>query len=449
MKRRDFIKKTALAATILSPLPTFSACRKPKINGEKIAVIGAGVAGLAAAKKLKDIGFEVTVFESQDKIGGRIRSDRSLGFAFDEGASWIHGAGSNPIKDIAASAGATTFVTDDDSVKVYDIDGSLYADSLLDSTEAAYDSALVSVQNAGTQNTSFQTVFDNLFPSRSSDRLWKFMLSSYLEFDTAADMSDLSSIDFDDDELFSGADQIITNGYDKVTDYLSIGLDIRLNEAIQSINYSNKKINITSANASIEFDFVLVAVPLGVLKNNRIAFTPALPTSKQSAISSTQMGVVNKFLLTWDTPFWDTSLQFIGFTPETKGAFNYFLNYRTFSNQNALLTFAFGDYATTTESMSDADVTAEIMGYLRTIYGSSVPAPTQMLRTRWASNPHAFGSYSFPTNGARSSNFDELAKAIDNKVFFAGEHTNKDYRGTVHGAYLSGIREADKIIDLF
>jgi monoamine oxidase len=449
MKRRDFIKKTAFAATLLSPLSMFSACRKPKINGEKIAVIGAGVAGLAAAKKLKEIGFVVTVFESQDKIGGRIRSNRTLGLPFDEGASWIHGAGRNPIKDIASSAGATTFVTNDDSVEVYDIDGSLYTDAVIESTETAYNSALVSVQDAGTQNTSFQTVFDNLFPNRSSDRLWKFMLSSYLEFDTAADMSDLSSIDFDDDELFSGDDQLITNGYDKVTDYLGLGLDVRLNQAVQSINYSGTKVNIATATESLEFDFVVVAVPLGVLKNNRIAFTPALPTNKQAAITTTQMGVVNKFLLTWDTPFWDISLQYIGFTPNTKGAFNYFLNYRTFSNHNALLTFTFGDYATASESMNDADITAEIMSNLRAIYGSNVPAPTQMLRTRWASNPHAFGSYSFPTNGARSSNFDELASSINSKVFFAGEHTNKDYRGTVHGAYLSGIREADNIIDLF
>ena len=69
-----------------------------------------------------------------------------------------------------------------------------------------------------------------------------------------------------------------------------------------------------------------------------------------------------------------------------------------------------------------------------------------MLRTKWAQNEFTYGAYSFATNGTTSQDFDALTSVIDNKVYFAGEHTNKDYRGTVHGAYLSGVSQAAKII---
>jgi monoamine oxidase len=63
-------------------------------------------------------------------------------------------------------------------------------------------------------------------------------------------------------------------------------------------------------------------------------------------------------------------------------------------------------------------------------------------------NEFSFGAYSFATNGTRSTDFEAFEEAVDDKVFFGGEHTSKDYRGTVHGAYLSGLREAEKIVDL-
>ncbi len=82
------------------------------------------------------------------------------------------------------------------------------------------------------------------------------------------------------------------------------------------------------------------------------------------------------------------------------------------------------------------------------IYGNGIPDPTDMVRTKWVSNEYTFGSYSFAGKSARSSAFEEFEKPIEDKLFFAGEHTSRDYRGTVHGAYLSGIREAEKIADL-
>jgi monoamine oxidase len=313
---------------------------------------------------------------------------------------------------LASQSGANTFLTSDDSVEVFDTNGTSYSDAVLTNSENQFSSAMNAVRNAGTQTQSFQTVFNALYPTQANNRLWKFMLSAYLEFDTGSDISKLSSKFFDDDEEFNGDDIIITNGYDKITDFIAQGLDIRLNTRVTGINYSNTNVNIAANGSNMEADYVIVSVPLGVLKNNAITFTPALPDDKISAITNTNIGNVNKFLLVWSTPFWDTNLQYIGYTPDTKGKFNYFLNIRKFTASNGLMTFAFGDYATVTESMTDEQVISEIMLHLKKIYGNTIPNPKSILRTKWGQNVNSFGAYSYPTNGSTSADFDTLANEI-------------------------------------
>ena len=454
MERRKFVLSTLKTIPLVLIAPNlWHSCNKDdnntQPNGKTVIVIGAGISGLAAAKKLKDNGFSVIVLEAQEKIGGRIRTDRSLGMAFDEGASWIHGPKGNPITNLASQADANTYLTDDDSLKVFDNNGTAYSDTFLDAQYTQFENALNAVRSAGTQTQSFQKVFNSLYPTQGNNILWKYMLSAYLEFDTGGDISTLSSKYFDDDEAFSGKDVIVTNGYDKIANLLGQGLDIRLNSRVTEINYTSTKSLIKVNADSIEADYVIVSVPLGVLKNNSIAFTPSLSTDKQGAIQNTKMGNVNKFLFCWNTPFWETDVQYIGYTPNTKGKFNYFMNMLKFlPTTNSLMTFAFGDYATVTEAMTDFQIISEVMNQLKTIYGNGIPNPTNMLRTKWGQNINTFGAYSFATNGTTPVDFDIMAKEISNKLFFAGEHTKRDYRGTVHGAYLSGIREADKLIAL-
>ncbi len=447
MKRRDFIEKTLLAGTAFSLGNILLGCKKPDGKGKKVIVIGAGIAGLAAAKTLKQANYEVTVIESQEKVGGRLRRDRSLGVPFDEGASWIHGPKHNPITNLAYNAGASNYLTDDESLIIYDQNGKPYEDKYAEKEYKNYENALEKVQSSGSINKSFQEVFNSLYPDKANDPLWLYMLSAYLEFDTGSDISELSSHQIDDDEVFKGKDVIITNGYDTVANYLAKGLRIQLNEKATAIKYASG-IRVETAMANYDADYVIVTVPLGVLKAGHINFDPVLPTHKQNAINQIKMSAVNKFLLVFNTCFWDKDIQYIGYTPSVKGKFNYFVNVNKFLSGNALMTFAFGNYGKLTETLSDTEIIQEIMGHLKVIYGNSTPNPVHLLRTKWSSNPHTLGSYSFATAGSDTSAFDVLAQDIDKRVFFAGEHTSKAYRGTVHGAYLSGIREATKIINL-
>ncbi|WP_255039280.1 flavin monoamine oxidase family protein [Lacihabitans soyangensis] len=453
IERRKFIKNTFKSLPLLASSSSLFAlaCEDKHIPGaldKTVVIVGAGISGLAAAKSLQEVGFKVIVLEAQDKVGGRLRTNRSLGVAFDEGASWIHGTRKNPMTDLAKEAGMTTFETLDESQKSYDVGGVLRNTELYQNAEDEFYKILKNMMKSGKANESFETVFNKLYPEKSNDRLWKFLLSSYLTFDTG-DLDKLSSLLYYEGEEYGGAEVIATNGYDNIPNYLAKGLDIRLNQKVSKIDYSNQKVSLYHSDGILSADFVLVTVPLGVLKASVIEFSPALPNSKQTAIQKVGMSSVNKFLLTWETAFWD-DVQYISYTPEIRDKFNYFVNVKKYSpNHNALMTFAYADYARVTETMSDAQIIAEIMNHLRDIYGKNIPNPSQMLRTKWQSNENSFGAYSYTAIGTEMQHFDDLAAEVNNKLFFAGEHTEKDYFSTAHGAYISGRREADKIIQVF
>lgn len=452
MKRRKFIKDTLTGLPILLIAPSLLAisCNKDENNepnGKTVVIIGAGISGLAAAKKLKEKGFNIIVLEAQDKVGGRLRTNRTLGVAFDEGASWIHGTNGNPITNLAQQAGMNTAFTDDESLVCYDIGGVLRSDTAFDNAETELETILITLKNSGSATQSFETVFNSLHPTKVNDRLWKFLLSTYVTFDLG-DLDKVSSTLYEEGEEFSGEERISTNGYDTIPIFLANGLNIQLNQRVSKIDYSNSKAKITHNGTITEADYVLVTVPLGVLKSGNIQFIPTLPTAKQTAIQKVGMNCVNKFLLTWNTAFWDNE-QYICYTPETRDKFNYFVNVKKFHpNVNGLMTFAYSNYARQTETMPDAQIIDEIMLHLKDIYGNSIPNPTNMVRTKWQTNENSFGAYSFTQVGTELRHFEDLAEEINDRLFFAGEHTEADYFSTAHGAYLSGIREADKIIDL-
>lgn len=329
MERRKFLKNTLAGLPLLLIPPSIlenikSQPKKMLTCNKSVIIIGAGISGLAAAKKLNDNGFTVTILEAQDKVGGRLRTNRSLGIPFDEGASWIHGITGNPMTTLAQQAGMTTAFTDDESFESYDIGGVARTSAVYDAAETQFYNVLDTLMNSGSNAQSFETVFSNLYPIYSNDRIWKFFLSTYLTFDTG-DLNNLSSLIYGEGLEFSGDEHISTNGYDTITNYLATGLNLQLNQRVTSVDYSGSLVSVTHNGTTNQADYVLVTVPLGVLKANSIQFTPALPTTKQTAIQKVGMNCVNKFLLTWDTAFWD-DVQYISYTPEIKDKFNYFVN---------------------------------------------------------------------------------------------------------------------------
>jgi monoamine oxidase len=267
-----------------------------------------------------------------------------------------------------------------------------------------------------------------------------------MEFDTGGDIKDLSSKNFDNDEVFAGDDVLFPNGYDEVVNHLAKDLTIEKEVVVQSIDYAGSEVLVKTNKGEKKAKFVVCTLPLGVLKAGGVAFSPVLPAAITNAIRNIWVGNVNKVALLWDTAFWDENVQYVGYCSAEKGAYNYIMNVKKFlPNVNMLMTFGFGNYGKVIEKQTDTQVKDDVMIALRKIYGNSIPEPKKVLVSRWGKDEFALGSYSFFGVDMEDADFQAFEKPLENKLFFAGEHTNVEYRGTVHGAYLSGVRAADAI----
>lgn len=178
-----------LSGVVLSSLETktepFGTPNRMLSDKKTVVVIGAGVSGLTAAKKLNDSGkFNIIVLESQSKVGGRTRTNTSLdGIFFDEGASWIHGDVGNPLMPLAEQAKMTHFLSDLEDVLAYEANGSTIASNTYSSESATFETKRDDVVNHGSSTTDFMTVFNQQNPTKTDDPLWRYFVSVEIAFD--------------------------------------------------------------------------------------------------------------------------------------------------------------------------------------------------------------------------------------------------------------------------
>jgi monoamine oxidase len=159
------------------------------------------------------------------------------------------------------------------------------------------------------------------------------------------------------------------------------------------------------------------------------------------------VGHVNKVALRFPERFWDNSVQYLGYTAPRKGQYPYIMNVSKFvPDVNMLMTFGLGSYGLTLEGQSDDQIKSDIMAMMGQIYDEEAVPPEAMLVSRWTQDPYSKCSYSFAGTMTQPSHFEQFEKSVSDRLFFAGEHTHVDYRGTVHGAYSSGLRAADDVL---
>ncbi len=459
MKRRELIKLGILgSAGILvgcgggsssnpSPSPD------PNITiDDQIIVIGAGISGMAAAHRLQQRGKKVVVLEARDRIGGRVWTDRNaLGFPFDMGAGWIHGPSpQNPLTKLAQDAGARTYLTNDESFVMYDRDGKEVPSATFTSTTANYRSLkaqFVSSRASISTDIPLSQAFSQIRPNYLQEQFTQWALTSYDEFDTGGPLEQISAKNWQTGEKFEGKDVLFPEGYEIIFKNFA-SIEPKLNTVVSQIEYNSQGVIVTTDKGKFTGKQCLITLPLGVLKKGDVKFSPELPDDKKALISKMIMGYVNKVVLVFDQPFWDIATQYFGYDAAEKGMYSYFLNLRTFTNVNGLVTFGFGNYGLKLESQTNEQISQDAMVFLRRMFGSTIPSPTKIAVTRWSADKYAYGAYSFPNVGTSIDDFENFGKTVQNKLFFAGEHTSRLYNGTVHGAYLSGIREADKILSL-
>ena len=282
--------------------------------GERIIVVGAGIAGITAARQLVDAGFSVVVVEARDRIGGRIDTvSVDWPFPIERGPSFVHRASENFLDDELTALGVTLlpFVRTPEvrtrAGLVVDV-SPLGAQAVAGAREWAADQqqdvsverALVDSGEAGLSTT----------PNAEglSDADWlEYEIATRLKVETGATQSQQSAW-YTTDIASADDDQIVVGGYSTLLTNDAEGLDLLLSSVVNRIAHDDRGVSLRlGTGESLSADRVIVTVPLGVLKAAAIEFSPALPFAHRGAIAALGMGVVDKVWLRFDAPFWDTA----------------------------------------------------------------------------------------------------------------------------------------------
>lgn len=326
---------------------------------------------------------------------------------------------------------------------------------------------------------------------------WHF---ANLEFANATPLNNLSlkHWDQDDDFEFSGSHLTVLNGYSCVPVALAEGLDIKLNTAVRSISLNSSGVEVRAYNPRVtstasanqlsnplityRADAVLCTLPLGVLKQavqtnsvgtsgNVVQFIPPLPEWKVQSIQRLGFGNLNKVVLCFERSFWDQDSNLFGHVGSTTASRGELFLFWSLYKAPVLMALVAGEAAGIMENVSDDIIISRCLTVLRSIFGTTaVPNPRETVVTRWRGDPWSKGSYSFVATGSSGNDYDMLAAPVAfqaptavpmtqspsqsstesiPRLFFAGEHTIRNYPATVHGALLSGLREAARISDQF
>lgn len=463
LPRRSFLALllAGLGSTLL--LPSARGLRSgPRL---RVIVVGAGLAGLAAAQRLQQQGHQVLVLEGRDRLGGRtITSQLWSDLPIDLGAGWIHGVQGNPITALARASGATLVPTDLEAIRVYGPDGrplSEVRQARLDQLDQQLSRRLGAwregqERGAAGADQSLEQVLQSSGPLASLNAeerpLLAYLLNSRFEQEQGASAASLSARWLDGDSAYKGGDALLRPGFSALIRSLASGLTIQTGQVVTAIN--------TAAAQAVEVvcqdsarsgpithvaDRVVVTVPLGVLKAGRIRFEPPLPPARQEAIQRLGMGNLNKCCLRFARPFWSADADWFGRIAAPSGAWQEWVSLLRPLRQPVLIGFQAGPAADALEGWSDQRLVASAMAALRQVHGTAIPDPIGVQITRWRSDPFAVGAYSYPALGSTPEMREALAHPIAGRLFFAGEATSSDYFGTTHGAYLSGLRAAAEI----
>jgi monoamine oxidase len=338
----------------------------------RAVVVGAGMAGIAAAQRLRREGAEVVVLEASSHVGGRAATNRSLGGPVHLGAAWLHGDRGNPIADAAVRAGVraspshwgdrTTYVLGRgalDPVTAQRIAAERQqVDDGIDAAQAtaAVDDALGPV---------FQALLDRVVPVDGLDRLVvEALVRGIYENLYAAPVDDLSLLYAEEPFRLPGRDLTLLGGLDLVVAELAGDLEIRTGDRVGTITMSPKAWTVESTSGERQADAVVVTVPIGALQHDRIRFDPVLPADVRTSMGRIGAGTLAKVFLAFEEPWWGEGWAFwtVGRPPPALGVW---VDVSELAGRPTLCGMATRDAARRLEAMPEREVCALAAGILR------------------------------------------------------------------------------------
>jgi monoamine oxidase len=417
-----------------------------------VVVIGAGVSGLAAARKLAEAGLRVVVLEASDRVGGRILTVRDGDTVVELGAEFIHGR-PRALWDLIEEAGLQTFERVGDFLRAED--GKLVEGDWEDDD---YEPVERLKEFAG-PDCSFVEYLER---SGVAEDEWAEEVG-YVEGFNAADAREASALALGkqqraEDEIDGDRVWKVAGGYDRLTSYLeervlTAGGEIRLGARVVRVEWKEERegrkgcAKVATVDGRVfQAETCLVTVPLGVLQARTIAFRPEVPRVMEAA-GRMRMGQVCRFTMVFGRRLWLERMSFLLAREQTPGVWwtgrpaeeKTLTGWIGGPRSSALLRLPIEDLreravraAAAALGVLEEDVRAELQGF----------------HTHdWQADEGFRGAYSWvPVGGLEASA--EMTEPIAGVLFFAGEHTDTTgHWGTVHAALGSGVRAADQILE--
>jgi monoamine oxidase len=445
-----------------------------------IIIVGAGAAGLAAARELARAGREVVVLEARDRVGGRVFTHReqSSPAPIELGAEFVHGR-SPELWKIATAA----------NVQLYEVSEKhwYFEKGKLSKTGEFWRTIerLTSEMKTSDRDQSLKEFLDGL-PDDDKTRRAKSMLVRYVEGFHAANIDRIgirglvraseAADEIDGEKAFR-----LVDGYDSLMQSMqaeaeSRGAQFHLKTLVKEIRWAADRIEVSGEQDGKPIEFtashVIVTLPISLLKNKIAAlrFTPELPTDKRRAIENLPMGNVVKINMLfrdrfWETvKLWDEEARVVDF--HDAGFFHcpgaplptwwtqlpirapMLVGWTGGPNADRIIDAAGGRQQEAGQE-DTSGLTDQAIESLTTIFNLSRKEIETQLEAvhchNWRDDPFTRGAYAYlPVNGLDDQQI--LAQTVENKVYFAGEATSVGHIGTVHGAIQSGQRTAREIL---
>ena len=409
-----------------------------------VIVIGAGMAGLSAARVLAEAGQRVLVLEATDRAGGRIRTVRQEGVPIELGAEFVHGKPPE-LWALIEEAGLATYERTGATMSAKA--GGLAA---LDWEDG--DDPLDGLKTFTGPDCTFLEYVDRL--GLAADE--RAQALGYVEGYNAADARQASVLalarqqvaeeEIEGDRLWRFVD-----GYDRLPEFLrdrvlAAGGEIRLNSPVDMVEWERSRVRVRVAGQEFAAVRCVVTVPLGVLQAGAVRFLPE-PADVLRAASRMRMGPVFRMSLLFRERLWPEEMSFL-LARETMPP----VWWTSHPDRIPLLTaWAGGPQAASLLALGPEAQTQAVCASLAVALGLGSETVREALvgahMFDWQIHPYTKGSYSWvPVGGLEASR--QMAKPVERTLFFAGEHTDlTGHWGTVHAALGSGVRAAKQVLD--
>ena len=401
----------------------------------EVVVVGGGAAGVAAANRLCQAAVRCVLVEARPRLGGRAWTvTNAAGLALDLGCGWLHSADRNPWSEIARQQGAATDKTPPPWTRPSLENGFPRAEQ--DDFRQALSEFYARLEDAagGSTDVAAASLLD---PACR----WNGLINSVGTYISGADLDRLSVKDFDR-YADSGINWRVVEGYGSVVSAYGEDLPVVMDCPVHDIDHSGKRLRVETRNGAFTADQVIVTVPSAVLAAESIAFAPKL-AAKTEAARGLPLGLADKlFMSLADADEFDSEVRVFGRT-DRAGTGGYHI--RPFGRPQIEGYFG-GRFAAELERAGEDAFFELAVSELVGLFGSAFASRLKPIRVhRWGCDPYALGSYSSALPGYADCRA-KLAEPVDDRLFFAGEACSANDFSTAHGAWLTGVAAAEKVL---